>query len=119
MADAREHVVERAIGRFREAHAVGGDDRQVERRGEVAERVIVGFLVAQEMALQLDADVLRAERADQAIDETADAVARAVDRRAPGEGDEAADAVEIVEGQRAFAFGAASFIRVTSRQRLR
>ena len=59
-----------------------------------------------------------AERADQAIDETADAVARAVDRRAPGEGDEADGAVEIVEAH-APLFGAASFIRVTSRQRLR
>ncbi len=82
VTDAREHVVERPIGDIGKAHAVAGDDRQVKRRREIAQRVVVGFFVAQQMALQLDADVRRAERPDQAIDQPADAIARPVDDRA-------------------------------------
>ena len=56
------------------------------------------------MALQLDAHLLRAEHADEPIDQPADAVSRTVDHRAPGKRHETSHvAVEIVEGQRAFA----------------
>ena len=41
VADAGEDVVQRPIGRLGEAHAVGGDDRHVERGGEIAQRLVV------------------------------------------------------------------------------
>ena len=48
----------------------------------------------------------RAESPDQTIDESADAVARPVDDRTAGQRDEPAHrAVELVERERAFAFG--------------
>ena len=66
---------------------------------------VVALLVAAEMPLQLDVDAVAAEDADQAIEQAADAVAPAVERRAAGERDEPAGAaVELLERQRAFAF---------------
>ena len=76
MADAGEDVVERPVGRLGEPYAVGRDQRQVKGRREIAQRVVVGFFVAQQVALQLDADVAGPEDADDPIDEPADAVAR-------------------------------------------
>ena len=106
VTDAGEHVVERPIGDIGKAHAVAGDDRQVKGRREIAQRVIVGLFIAQQMALQLDADIRRAEGPDQTIDQAADAVARPVDDRAAGQRDEPADrAVELVERERALALG--------------
>ena len=69
------------------------------------QRVIVRFLVAQQMPLQLDRDAAGAEHADQPIDQAADAEARPVDRGAPDQRHQPADmAVEIVERERALAF---------------
>ena len=66
------------------------------------------------MPLQLDADVARAEHADEPIDEPADAEARAVDRGAADQRDQAADVpVEIVERQRALAFRRAQLHRAS------
>ena len=77
----------------------------MKRRGQLAQDLVVPLLLAQEMPLQLDVHLRRAEDADDAIDEAADAESRAVDRGAAGERDQAADvAVEIVERERAFTF---------------
>src|SRR5206468_511394 len=76
-----------------------------EGRGERDERLVIRFLVAPQMPLQLDAHVIASEEADDAIEQAADAVAPAVERRAADERDEAARAaVELVERQRALAF---------------
>ena len=84
--------------------AVGSDGGHAERRRERHERGGVGFFVAPEVSLQLEIDAAAAEDADQAIEQAADAVAPAVERRAAGERDESARAaVEIIERQRAFA----------------
>ena len=63
----------------------------MKRGREIAQRVIVGLLVAQQVPLQLDADVRRAEDPDETIDEAADAVARSADDGAAGQRDEPAD----------------------------
>ena len=89
MVNAREDVEERPLGRRREPDAAGGDDRHVKRRRELDERPVVGFLVAAQMPLQLDVHVVAAEHADEAIEQAADAVAAAVERRAADERDEA------------------------------
>ena len=69
------------------------------------ERLVVGFLVAAEVPLQLDVHAVAAEQADEAIHQAPDAAAAAVERRAAGERDEAAGrAVQILQRQRAFAF---------------
>ena len=90
VVNARDDVEQRPLGRRRKAHAVGRDDRHVERRRQIDERLVVGFLVAAEVPLQLDVDAVAAEQADEAIEQAADAVARRVERRAAGERDEAA-----------------------------
>jgi hypothetical protein len=103
--DAREHVVERPVDWFRESHAVGGDDRQMKRRGEVQQRVIVRFLVAKQMTLELDAHVVGAERADQPIDQAAHTKPRGVDCGTTGQRNETADvSIELVERERSLAF---------------
>ena len=57
------------------------------------------------MPLQLDVEPIAAEHADQAIEQPADAVAPAVERRAAGERDEPARrSVELLERERALAF---------------
>ena len=105
VADAGEDVVERAIGRLGEADAVGGDDRHVERGGEIAQRVVVRLLVAQQVALQLEIGVGAPEDADEPIDQPADAEPRAAQHRAAAERDEPAGvAVDLVERQRPFPF---------------
>ena len=74
VADAREHVEERAVGDCGKPHVVGGDDRHAERAGKRFERDIGRLFIAQQMALQLDAHVASAEEADDAIEQAADAV---------------------------------------------
>ena len=106
MTDAREHVVERPGGDIGKAHAVGGDDRQVKCRRQIAQRVIVGLFIAEQMPLQLDADIRSTERPDQAIDDSPDAIPRPVDDRAAGQRDEPAyGAIEVVQRERPLAFG--------------
>ena len=111
MPDACEHVVERPIRRLGEADAIGGNDRHVKRRREIDERVVVGFLVAQQVALQLPRTRSRAPKMPtMPIDEAADAEAAAAQRRAADERDEPAGvAVELVERERAFPFRRAQF----------
>ena len=68
--------------------------------------MIIGLFIAQQVPLQLDADILTAERPDQTIDQSPDAEARPVDDAAARQHDESTHrAVEIVEGQRPLAFG--------------
>ena len=58
-----------------------------------------------QMPLQLDVDAVAAEHADEAIEQAADAVPPAVERRAAGERDQPGGAaVELLERQRALAF---------------
>jgi hypothetical protein len=80
VTDAGQDVVQRSRTRFREAHAVGCDNGYVEGRREIEQRVIVGFLVAQQVTLQLQADVRAAKYAYQLIDEPADAKSSRVER---------------------------------------
>ena len=69
---------------------------------------VVALLVAAEMPLQLDVHAVAAEDADQAIEQAADAVPPAVERGAAGERDQPGRAaVELLERQRALAFGRA------------
>ena len=106
VTDAREHVIERPIGDIGKAHAVAGENRQVKGRREIAQRVIVGFFIAQQMALQLDADIRRAKGANQTIDQSADAIAWPVDDRAARQRHEPTHhAVEILECESPLAFG--------------
>ena len=106
--DAGEHVVERPIDGLGEAHAVTGDHRHVKRGGQLLQDLVVPLLLAQQMPLQLHVHLRRAEDADDAIDEAADAETAAVDRGAAGERDQAAHApIEILEGQRPLPFGRA------------
>ena len=66
---------------------------------------VVGFFVAQQMALQLDIHVAAPEHTDERIDQSADAVSLKPQQLAPGQRDEPAGLpVEIVERQRALAF---------------
>ncbi len=104
VADAGEHVVERAILRRREAHAVGGHHRDVKRGRQRDQRLVVGLLVPDEMPLQLQVDVRPAEQADQAIHQAAHAVAPAAQRLAPDERHHPGGvAVQLVERQRPLA----------------
>ena len=87
-----------------EPHAVGGDDRHAKRARQLGQRHVVAFLVAQQMALQLDADVIAPEEADEPIEQPADAVMPRVEQRPAGQRDEAGgEAVELLERERAFA----------------
>ena len=109
VANAGEDVVERPRRRVREPHAVGGDHRHVEGGGQVAERRVVGFFFAQQVALELDARIGRAKETDDAIDEAADAKP-AAERGAADQGDQAAGpAVELLERQRPLPFRRAQF----------
>ncbi len=65
------------------------------------ERLVVRLFVAEQVALQLDADVRGAEHADQPIDQAADAERAAVERGPPDQRHQAADvAVELLERER-------------------
>ena len=66
-------------------------DRHVKGRREIDERLVVRLLVAEQVPLHLDADVVRAKRADDAIDEAAHAKARSAERRAADQCHEASD----------------------------
>ena len=107
VVNAGEDVEKRPRGRRREADAVGRERRHAEGRRQADERLGVALLVATEMALQLDVHAVAAEHADEAIEQAADAVPPAVERRAAGQRDEPGGAaVELVERQRAIPFSA-------------
>ena len=86
--DAGEHVEERALPGRREPHAVGGDHRHAKGAGQLGQRLVVAFLVAEQMALQLHAHVVAAEQADETIEQAADAVTPRVEHRPAGQRDE-------------------------------
>ena len=105
MADAGEHVVERTIRRLGEADAVGRHDRHVEGVGQLAQRVVVGLLVAQQMPLQLQIGVVAPEHADEPIDAARRRrTARRLAWRGPPSATSPGVAVELVEGQRPLPF---------------
>ena len=105
VTDAGQHVVERTAGRVGEADTVGCDHRHVERGGQVAQRSVVGFFLAQQVPLQLDPRVRGAEDPDDAVDEAADAELPSIERGAADERDEPANlAVEFLERERPLPF---------------
>ena len=82
--------------------ATTGTRKRVRQLGQ---RLVVGFLVAQQMPLQLDADVVAAEEADEPIEQAADAVLPRVEHRPARQRDEAGgEAVELLERERALPF---------------
>ena len=66
--------MQRPLVRRGETHAVGDDERHAIGRGQIRQRLVVGRLVAIEVPLQLDVDVVAAEDPDQPIEQPADAV---------------------------------------------
>ena len=77
----------------------------MKRRGQLAQDLVVPFLLAQEVPLHLDVDLRRAEGADDAIDQPADAESRPVDRGAARQRHQPSGvAVEVVERERALTF---------------
>ena len=92
-------------------------------RASAFERDVVRLLVAQQMALQLDADVASAEEADER--DRAGRRRRIADASSSGTAGERHEAggvaLELLERQRALPFRAAPriFMRVTRRQRFR
>ena len=98
-------VEQRPLFRRRKADAAGRDERHAKRLGEADERLVVVFLIALQVPLQLDVGIAAAERADDAIEQAADAEPLGAEQRAAGHGDEAGgEAVELVDRQRALAF---------------
>ena len=64
-------------------------DRHAERFGQADERVVVVFLIAAQVPLQLDIDLAAPEQADEPIEQAADAEALGEQQRPPRERDEA------------------------------
>ena len=105
VADAGEHVEQRPVRGRREPDAVGGDHRHVERGRQREQRLVVGLLVANQVALQFEADVRPSEDPDQPVDQAAHAVAPAAQRLAPGQRHEPPGlSLELVERQHPLAF---------------
>jgi hypothetical protein len=101
VADAGQDVVERTIGRLREADAIRTDEGNMKSGREIEQPMVVCLFVAPEMALELDVHVLAPEDADETIDQAADAVPRARKRLAADERDEAAGVpVQLLEPKR-------------------
>ena len=88
LANRREHVEERPLLGRRKAHAAGGDERHAERLGQAGQRVVVVFLIAAQVPLQLDVDVAAAEQPDQPIEQPADAVPLGDEQRPPDQRDQ-------------------------------
>ena len=121
MVDAGEHVEQRPLGGRGEPHAAGGDHRHAERRGQGDERLVVGLLVATVVTLQLDVGTGRGRRCRPA--DRADRRRRSAARRAR-RGRQAPRAHRVIPSRSSSVsapspFGERSFMRVTSRQRLR
>src|SRR5205814_6114022 len=97
VADAGEHVEERAVRDCGETDVVGGDRLYAECARERFERHVGGLFVAQQVTLQLDEHAAAAEQADDAIEQAADAVTRGVEDGTAGERNEAGGtALELV-----------------------
>jgi hypothetical protein len=100
-----QHVEQRPLFGRGKADAAGGQQRDAKRLREAHQRVVVVFLVALQVALQLDEGVRAAKDPDDAIEQTADAEAVRAQQRAAGHGDQAGNAaVELVDAERALAF---------------
>ena len=118
LADAGQHVEERPLVRCGEAHAAGRDDRHAKRLGEADERVVVVFLIAAQVPLQLHIDLAASEEADEPIEQAADAEALGEQQRPPGQRDEAlGEASRSSSVSAPSPFGERSFIRVMRRHR--
>ncbi len=105
LANRGQHVEQRPLFGRGKAHAAGGHERHAKRFRETHQRVVVVFLIAMQVALQLDKNIVAAEDADHAIEQAADAEAVGAQQRAAGHGNEAGDAaVELVDSERALAF---------------
>ena len=77
-------------------------------RASAGQRTVVGFLVAQQMPLQLDVDAGAAEQTDEPIEQPAHAVAMRVEHRPSGQRDQTGgEAVELLERERALPFARA------------
>ena len=76
------------------------------RRGQIRQQFVVGLLVAQPVALQLDEDAIASEHTDDPIQQSADTVASRTKNLAAGQRDQPSRAsVELFERERAFALG--------------
>ena len=68
VADGGEGVAQLAALRDGVADAVGGEQRKMQRVGDVDGGAVAGFLFAMEMALQFDVDIVGTEDSDELID---------------------------------------------------
>ncbi len=68
VADGGEGVAQFAGFGGGVADSVGGEQRKIQRAGDVDCGAVAGFFFALEMALQFDVDVIAAENADELID---------------------------------------------------
>ena len=75
VADGGEDVAEFAVLRGGVADAVGGEQRKMQRSGDVEGGAVAGFLFAMEMALQFDIDIVGAEDVRQ-VDRPGDGLRR-------------------------------------------
>ena len=94
------------------------------RRSQRDERVVVGFLVTLQMALQLDVEPIAAEQADQAVEQPADAVpppstARPASATSPPVVPSRSSRLSAPPVAVTSPLGAPAFIRVRRRHRLR
>ena len=104
MAHARQHVEQRSIRRLRKADAVGGNHRNAICPRQRVERDVGCLLVAKQMTLQLDIDVVPPEQAHQTIEQAADAMVAGIEQRTPAERHQPGGrAVQLLERQRTLA----------------
>ncbi len=102
LADGREHVEERPLVGHRKPHAAGRHDRHTEGFGQADERVVVVFLIAAQVTLQLDVDIAAAEQPDQLIEQPTHTIPLGQEQRPPRQGHQPQrHALEIGERQRA------------------
>ena len=88
LADGRQHIEERPLVGRGKPHAAGRDQRHAKRLGQAHERVVVVFLIAAQVPLQLDIDIAATEQPDQPIEQPADAVPLGEQQRPAGQRDE-------------------------------
>ncbi len=68
MADGGEGIAEFTGFGDGVVHAVGGQQREIKRAGEIDGDAVTGFFLALEVALQFDVDIVMAEDADELIE---------------------------------------------------
>jgi hypothetical protein len=106
MMNARQHIEDGPLLRCREPDAVGRHDRNVIRRSQIGQQLVVGFLVAQTMPLQLDKDPIPAKHPDDPIQQSADAIASGAQNLATGQRNQPSRiSIELFEREGPFAFG--------------